>query len=27
MEIGTNERIHHLDQRGGPYNGVELVEH
>ena len=27
IERGTKERIHHLDQRGGPNNGVELVEH
>ena len=27
IEIGTNERIDPLDQRGGPYNRVELVEH
>ena len=27
IERGTNESMHHLDQRGGPYNGVELVEH
>ena len=26
IEIGTNKRIDHLDQRGGPYNGVELVD-
>jgi len=24
---GTHERIDHLDQRGGPYNRVELVKH
>jgi len=24
---GANKTIDHLDQRGGPYNGVELVEH
>lgn len=27
IERGANESIHHLDQRGGPDNGVELVEH
>jgi hypothetical protein len=27
IEIGANESMHHLDQRGGPDNGVELVEH
>src|SRR2546430_827575 len=27
IKIRTKERIDHLDQRGGPYNGVELVEH
>ncbi len=26
-EIGANERIDHLDQRGGPDNGVELIKH
>src|SRR6516225_4436193 len=26
-KIGTNERIHHLDQRGSSYNGVEFVEY
>ena len=27
IERRANESMHHLDQRGGPYNGVELVEH
>ena len=27
IERGTKERVHPLDQRGGPDNGVELVEH
>lgn len=27
LERGANERMHHLDQRGGPYKGVKLVEH
>ena len=26
LERGTNERMDHLDPRGGPYNGVERVE-
>jgi hypothetical protein len=27
IERGAKEGIHHLDQRGSPYNGVKLVEH
>ena len=27
IERGAKKTIDHLDQRGGPYNGVELVEH
>jgi len=27
MELGTHKRVPHLDQRGGPDNRVELVEH
>jgi len=26
IERGAKKSIHHLDQRGGPYDGVELVE-
>jgi len=27
IERGTKKPIDHLDQRGGPYNGVELIKH
>jgi len=27
MEIGAKKTIDHLDQRGGPYNGVEFIKH
>ena len=27
IAIGANKTIDHLDQRGGPYNGVEFIKH
>ncbi len=26
IEIGANQGVHHFDQRGGPYDGLEFVE-